>query len=244
MFSLKGFGTYKIKDKSIIELAIKNGYNFLDTAELYKNESIISEVINNSILISTKISYKSIMTNKIEESFYARLNIFKKLFIILLHHPSDDCKRDWDILSELYLKNRDKVMHIGVSNYRIKHLKQIENCKIKPFCNQFELNPFCNQKEIIDYCKNNEIIIVSHTTLTQGSRLNDCVLIKLSTKYNVSAARLLLKWAKQNGFIVIPKASTDEHMKENLDLDFMISDQDMNSLNNMNEDHHLIKLLN
>ena len=244
---LRGFGTYKIREFEPIESAIRNGYNFIDTAELYKNETLVAEAIRESklpIYVSTKISFKAIRSGKIKKSFMKRLEIFEgiKLNLILLHQPSDDCKRDWEILCELYEQNREFVEHIGVSNYGIQHLEQLKNCEIQPFCNQIELNPFYNQKKLIDHCNHLGIRIISHTTLTQGLRLSETKLIKLSSKYRVSTARILLKWAKQNGWLTIPKTDILEELQENLQLDFKLSEKDLKLLNNMNEDYQLIKI--
>lgn len=247
--TLKGFGTYKIKDIESIDQAIKNGYNFLDTAELYKNEKIVAEAIRNNnrhndIYLSTKISFNAIKYQKIEKSFYKRLAIFEgiKLNLILLHQPSKDCKRDWEILCDLYSKNRDKVEYIGVSNYSVKHLKELKDCPIQPFCNQFELNPFYIQESVINYCKNNEINIISHTTLTQGLRLKEPKLVEISKKYQVSVARLLLRWARQNNFITIPKTCVLKELLDNLELSFEIKSDDIKILNSMNENYCLIEI--
>src|SRR4051812_48521541 len=130
---IKGFGTYQIKDKSIINAAVENGYNFLDSAELYKNEDIVASVIRDhpdkQIFVSTKISYIAIEKGHIEKSFYERLEKFKgiKINLILLHKPSNDCRKDWQILCDLYAKHRDKIDYIGVSNYDLSHLEQLKD---------------------------------------------------------------------------------------------------------------------
>ena len=260
--TLKGFGTYKIKEIDAIDSALKNGYNFLDTAELYKNELLVAEAIRNNsatnpekgherflpdgtpLYVSTKISFNAIKKQKIEKSFYKRLAIFEgiKLNIILLHQPSDDCKRDWDILCELYSQNRDKVEYIGVSNYKLEHLMELKDCPIQPFCNQFELNPFYLQKDVVDYCRDSNVKIISHTTLTQGLRLDEPKLVEISRKYQVSVARLLLRWAHQHNYITIPKTCILEELLDNLELGFEIRHEDIKILNDMNEDYCLIKL--
>src|ERR1700681_1594976 len=127
---IKGFGTYQINDKNILNAAVKNGYNFFDSAQLYKNEDLVIDIIKSNpdkqIFVSTKISYISIEKGLIEKSFNECLEKFKgiKINLLLLHKPSDNCRRDWSVLYELYSRHKDKIDYIGVSNYDLKHLEQ------------------------------------------------------------------------------------------------------------------------
>ena len=50
---------------------------------------------------------------------------------------------------------------------------------------------------------------------------------KLATQYEVTEAQVLLKWALQLGYAILPKSIQIERMKSNFDLDFTISDTDM-----------------
>lgn len=246
---IKGMGTYEIKDYEILNNAVKNDYNFFDTAELYRNEKLVAKLIENNkdkqIFVSTKISYIAIEKQKIEESFYKRLNIFNKIHLLLLHKPSDNCKRDWEQLCELWIKHKDRIDYVGVSNYDIKHLEQIKNCHIQPFCNQLEISPFFHRTELIKYCKDKNIFVIGHTTLTRGIKFDHPTLIQIADKYNTNVAKILLTWARQNGYITIPRTSRLDHLIENINhLHIHISKEDMNILNHeLNEGYFLTKVL-
>lgn len=248
---IKGFGTFQIKDPVILNEAIKNGYNFLDTAELYRNEKIVIDVIKSNpdkqLFVSTKISYIAIEKQKIEKSFNERLALFKdiRINLLLLHKPSNDCKRDWNLLCDLWSKNRDRIDYIGVSNYDTKHLEQIKDCHIQPFCNQIEVTPFFSRTKLVELCKNNGILVISHTTLTRGIKFDNPILINLADKYSTNVPKILLKWAKQNGYVTIPRTSRLDHLLENIkDSNFIISNDDMKSLNyDLNEGYFLTKVL-
>lgn len=251
--SIKGFGTYQIKDPVIIEEAIKNGYNFFDTAELYRNEKIVINAMKNSdkkLFVSTKISYIAIERGQIEKSFNERLKLFDglKINLLLLHKPSEDCKRDWEILNDLYNQNRDKIGHIGVSNYDIRHLEQLSGLPV-PFVNQIELSPFHTRPDLVDYCRSIGTIIVSHTSLTRNVKTNDSVIMSLANKYKISNAIVMLKWAIQNGYITIPRTSNVNHLVENADVYatyklFNFSEDEMTLLNNLNEGFFLTQIRN
>ena len=61
--------------------------------------------------------------------------------------------------------------------------------------------------------------------------LKDELIIGVAAKYDVSPAKLLLRYLLQRGVPVIPKASSIDRMKENLDVfGFRISEEDMSFL--------------
>jgi diketogulonate reductase-like aldo/keto reductase len=137
------------------------------------------------------------------------------------------------MLEDLYKNNY--IRNIGVSNYRENELEFFnKNIVIKPFTNQIEVNPFCTRVKLIDYCRKNNIPITAHSPLAKGEKFNDNVLINIANKYNVSPAQLMIRWSLQNNLIVIPRSQSKTHIKENIVHNFIIKDEDMILLNNLN----------
>jgi diketogulonate reductase-like aldo/keto reductase len=242
-----GFGTYRVHDQQVFENAIINGYNAFDTGQLYKNEQLVKNAIDKcsggkKIYITTKISKKSMLKGMIEESFYERLGIFGYIDLVLLHHPSDNCLKDWTILSELYLKNRDKVGNIGVSNYDINHMEQIKNCEIRPYCNQIELSPFYTRIDLVKYLRENDVRIVSHTTLTRSEKFDNETLIKIADKYKTSVASVLLSWALFHNYTIIPRTICDIQMVENLTNNVLLDESDIDVLDELNENFFITRV--
>ena len=61
------------------------------------------------------------------------------------------------------------------------------------------------------------------------------IFVELAEKYNKSAAQIILKWHTQMGFIVIPGARKEEHIKQNIDLfDFELTDEEMQKIEKLN----------
>ena len=48
--------------------------------------------------------------------------------------------------------------------------------------------------------------------------------------YNKSAAQMLLKWSLQQGLSVLPKSLNPKHIKQNLELDFSMTDADVDKI--------------
>jgi 2,5-diketo-D-gluconate reductase A len=57
----------------------------------------------------------------------------------------------------------------------------------------------------------------------------------MANKYGVSEAQILLRWALQQEFSIIPKSSNQDRIKQNIDLDsFEIDETDMQKLSSIN----------
>lgn len=121
-------------------------------------------------------------------------------------------------LEQLYKEG--KVKQIGISNYTVKHLTHLlEICEIIPHVHQFELHPCLYQPEILDLCKKNNIQIQAYSSLGEGNLINGQVNIdglqEIADKYQVSCTLVLLRWAVQHEWIIIPKSKTTNRIIEN-----------------------------
>ena len=69
------------------------------------------------------------------------------------------------------------------------------------------------------------------------SESEDSPFKKLSLKYNVTEAQFLLKWALELGYSILPKSIESKRMKENFNLDFSISQIDMDYIKSVSYTH-------
>lgn len=73
----------------------------------------------------------------------------------LIHTPSAGPavrEKTWKALEQLHKEGLAR--SIGVSNYGVAHLKEMERYATMPPClNQIELHPFFQQKDIVTYCE-------------------------------------------------------------------------------------------
>ena len=61
-----------------------------------------------------------------------------------------------------------------------------------------------------------KIVLTAYSPLARGGIFKDPELAKLATKYGRSPAQLVLSWLLDKGIVVIPKASSASHLKDNL----------------------------
>lgn len=242
-----GLGVYLIEGIKSVEIfkeAIDIGYRHFDTASLYRNEKQVGEAILSSnisrkeFFVTTKIWNSDQRGERsVKEAFYRSLELLNLDYIdlYLIHWPVlKERIITWKTM-EFFL-DTGKVKTIGVSNYMIHHLNELlSDCSIVPAVNQIELHPYHYRKELIDYCSSHNIQIVAYSPLTKGNLLNEPELTKLTSKYDKTQAQILIRWSLQHGSVVIPKASSKSHLKENFDVfNFNISSKDMKRIDSMN----------
>lgn len=223
-----GFGSYRhsLEDAyNFVSLALKLGYRHIDTAHIYKNEEAVGQAIRDSgiprseIWVTTKVWKKFIEKDKIADAVDTSLKKLglDYLDLVLIHSP---CKgkyvTSWQLLEKYVAENPGRVRQIGVSNYRQDHLEALEKVwKIKPYCNQIEVTPFFRREELVSWCKNKGIIVVAHSSLTRGQKLDHEIVTRVAEKNKASVSQILLGWAREKELVLIPGASTEEHLMAN-----------------------------
>ena len=114
------------------------------------------------------------------------------------------------------LYREGKVRHIGISNYTVKHLEHLlERCEIIPHVHQFELHPRLVQQDILNLCDKYGIQIQAYSSLGEGKLLTDEAVLDMVKKEKGDTAQILLRWAIQHGWIVIPKSSSPDRVSSN-----------------------------
>lgn len=245
-----GYGTYQAKSGKEayngVRDALDFGYKHIDTAAIYGNESDVGKAIidsridRDSIFITTKLwnadqGYESAL--KAFDQSRKKLDL-DYIDLYLIHWPQTNTRqKSWEALEKLY--SEKKVRAIGVSNYTITHLEELlKNYDLVPAVNQVEFSPFLNQLELHSYCKEKKIEIEAYSPLVKAQKFDNETLVKLAEKYNKSEAQILLRWNIELEMITLPKSVTTSRIKENINIfDFNLTEEDMNTLNNMNEDY-------
>ena len=250
-----GLGTWLIngeKATQAVKDALEIGYRHIDTAEAYGNEREVGIAIRESgikreeIFLTTKLGAEAkdyeTAKRKIQESL-DKLNC-EYIDLMIIHSPQPWVEVNqsenryeqgnleaWKALEEYYKAGRIKA--IGVSNFEIYDLKNIiENAEIKPAVNQILCHISNTPLELINFCKENDILVESYSPIAHGEILSNETIKAIADKYNVSVAQLCIEYTIQLGTVSLPKSATKEHIAQNSELDFVISDEDMELLKN------------
>ncbi len=252
-----GFGTYNEEfadNEEVILKAIDCGYRFFDTASLYETERSLGNALRKStierseVIIETKLWIDEMGRQNVFDAFDRSLNRLQTDYvdIYMIHWPrqtgADD--EDWKALDiETWrameeLVDKGLVRRLGLSNFLPHHLKNIlDNCRIRPVVDQLELHPGYSQERAVDFCQKNDVLPMAWSPLGRGRQnatIGNSILVKLSEKYGRPIQQINIRFLIQKGILPIPKASTVEHMKSNMDVfGFELSEDDISMLSCM-----------
>ncbi|OMH84970.1 Prostaglandin F synthase [Zancudomyces culisetae] len=143
-------------------------------------------------------------------------------------------KQSWLALEKLVQEK--KLRCIGVSNYQIKHLEEMNGyATIKPVINQCEFHPLLFTKDLLDYCGANGIQFQAYSSLGEGNLVNGKHNIEavedIAQKLKLSPAQILLAWGLQHNAIVLPKSSSKQRLIANFESQFAeIPEEDMKKI--------------
>lgn len=251
-----GFGTWQVPTDSTLEnavsAALKLGYRFFDTAQIYGNASaigrgvLLSDLPRAEIFISSKIWTSHRSYDGVMRAFTDIIEQLKTTYLdqLLIHWPATQGEPmiwqsqnagTWRALEDLYEQGAVKV--IGVSNFLPHHLVPLlARARIRPMVNQLEIHPGYPQFAAVNFCFKQNIAVQAWSPLGRGGLTHHPLLIELGEKYGVSPALIALRWSLQHGFIPVVKALDAEHMKSNLDaFGLTLEDEDMTRLDTMQQ---------
>lgn len=250
-----GLGTWMIEGAAATEAvkaAINLGYRHIDTAQDYFNEAEVgagvkaSGIARNEIFVTTKLSaqHKNYVdaAASIEESL--RLLDIDYIDLMIIHCPKpwdqyhgedrfvEGNHEAWRALEDAY--NAGKIKAIGLSNFQIVDIENIlANCTVKPVVNQVLAHVTNTPAELINYCKENGILIEAYSPIGHGELFKNNAIKAMAEKYQVSLPQLCISYTLQLGLLPLPKTANPEHMKNNADVNFVISEEDILALKAM-----------
>ena len=249
-----GFGTWQSKSgeeaENAVYWALKYGYRHIDTALAYGNESSCAAAIRRygirreEVFITTKLPAEIKTYQGAKDAFAQSLSNLDTDYIdlYLIHAPwpwsnvGEDCTQGnievWKAMIELH--NEGKIRAIGVSNFHVEDIEAlIEATGFVPEVNQIRYFVGNTQEPITKYCQENNILVEAYSPLATGEMLNNPLMKGIAEKYNKSVAKLCIRFCLQNGTLPLPKSVTESRIADNLDLDFEISKEDMEFMNEL-----------
>jgi len=250
-----GLGTWFIKDGdavAAVKEAVKIGYRHIDTAQAYGNERGVGEGVRTcgipreELFVVSKVAAE----HKTYEEAMAGINEtlekmgLEYLDMMIIHSPQpwvkvNQCedryvegnRAAWKALEDAY--KAGKLKAIGISNFQIGDIESLlEVAEIKPMVNQILLHISNTPMELVEYCQKNGIAVEAYSPIAHGEILNQPEIKAMADKYGVTVPQLCIRYTLQLGTISLPKTGNTEHMKSNAEVDFVISEDDMEKLKN------------
>jgi diketogulonate reductase-like aldo/keto reductase len=236
-----GLGTYQLRGQACtdtVHTALELGYRHVDTAEYYDNQAAIgraleaTDVPREEVFLTTKIwrtnlAYEDALRSARES--VAKLGV-ETVDLLLIHWPSRSVPTKETVRAMNELQAEGLVHHIGVSNFSVAQLEEAVDASETPIvANQVEYHPYEAQQDLLEFCIEEDVILTAYSPLAKGRVADDEVLQRIGERYDKSAAQVALRWlVQQEQVAAIPKASSRDHLRANLDVfDFTLGDDEM-----------------
>jgi 2,5-diketo-D-gluconate reductase B len=209
-----------------IRFALELGYRHIDTAQSYGNETDVgngiseAEIIREELFIATKLNIDDLSYNDVinaAESSVDRLQT-EYLDLLYIHWPSGTYDPEDTLAGFSDLRDDGVISHVGVSNFEPQQLEvALKECDAPIFANQIEMHPFLHQEPLRTFCESNDVLVVAYSPIARGAIFDSPELAMISKKYGVTEAEVSLSWIQEKGAIPIPKASSEAHIKNNIE---------------------------
>lgn len=247
---LIGLGVFRAsaggETAAAVQAALRAGYRHIDTARVYGNETDVGKGLRASGIDREQVFVTTKLWND-DQGFRSTLAAFEAsrqrlglsvIDLYLVHWPVPGKRLDtWRAME--HLLETGKVRAIGVSNYMVRHLEELlARTESPPAVNQIELSPYnwASRRAVLDLCAANHIAVEAYSPLTKGRKLADPPLVAIAMRHGKTTAQVLIRWALQKGFIVLPKSTRPQRIAANADVfDFDLTDKDMAALDALDQ---------
>jgi len=247
-----GLGTWQNTDpetcRKSVEYALNMGYRHIDTAQAYRNEENVGKGIENSdtdredIFLASKVWIDNLAPENVISSTEESLEKLGTDYVDLMyiHWPSGDYSGKETLEAFEELKDRGLIKNIGVSNFEVTQMDEALK-HVDIYANQVEMHPLLPQKELRQACDENDVEMVAYSPLARGEVFNVRELHEIAEKHGVSEAQVSLAWIMEKGVTPIPKASTEEHIRDNFhSREFKLDEEDIEEIDSIRGEERMV----
>jgi diketogulonate reductase-like aldo/keto reductase len=246
-----GQGTWKMGEDArrradevnALKLGLDLGITLIDTAEMYANgraEEVVAETIAGrraEVFLVSKVLPSNASRAGVQRACENSLKRLRtdRIDLYLLHWPGSVPLTETVEAFEA-LKKAGKIRHWGVSNFDTDEMQELALLPSgdKVQTNQvlynlvrrgpeFDLSPWSRQRGIP---------LMAYSPVEQGALARNAKLVAIAARHNAASAQIALAWVMaQDGVIAIPKASRQEHVRQNVAaLNIKLTPQDLADL--------------
>lgn len=243
-----GLGTWKMRGQECeesVRKAIELGYRHIDTAVFYDNEESVGSAIQDyrreELFITTKIWKDKLRYDDFKRSAEGSLNRLNTNYVdlLLIHWPNPNVPIGETLEAMNELVKEKKVRYIGVSNFSRDQLPKARAASSRPLVtDQVKYHVGMDCSSLLQYCQENDLLLTSYSPLGKGEVLKRAELSDIAAKYEKTPGQIALKWlVDQDNVLAIPKASSENHLRENIQLfDWQLEEEDRDKLNQLEID--------
>lgn len=250
-----GLGTWQNTDTEecteSVKTALEMGYKHIDTAQIYENEEYVgkglsqADVDRDDFFLASKVWIDQLDENGVIESTEESLDKLgvEKVDLMYIHWASGEYSPQETLPAMQQLVEKDMADAVGVSNFTPEQLDNaMEIAGDDIIANQVEMHPLLQQEELLEKCREHDIELVAYSPLARGKVFDIHELNEIAEKYGVSEAQVSLAWLMQKDkVVVIPKASTEDHIRDNFEaLDLELDKEDIEKIDSIDREERMV----
>ena len=241
-----GLGTWPMRGdqcKEVVKQALELGYTHFDTAWIYQNQREIGEALRevdadrSQLFITSKVGRDYLQYDVAIKQADENLQLLQMDYVdlMLVHWPNEAVQMEGYIRAFNEIFDAGKARSIGVSNFSVEQMERACSLSDAPISvNQIKYHPGYEQRDVLQWCQENDVVVTAYSPLGKKDILRDPVLLDIARVHDKTSAHVALKWLLQKGMIVIPKASSKEHLQANLDVfDWSLSESEMQAIDHI-----------
>ena len=246
-----GQGTWKMgedarrgaEEVKALKLGLDLGITLVDTAEMYASggaEEIVAEAIagrRDEVFLVSKVLPSNASRTGVPAACEKSLKRLRtdRIDLYLLHWPGSVPLAETVDAFEA-LKQAGKIRHWGVSNFDTDEMAELTRLRsgddVQTNQVLYNLSRRGPEFDLAPWSRQRGIPLMAYSPVEQGALARNAKLEAVAGRHNATPAQIALAWVMaQDGVIAIPKASHQEHVRQNVAaLDIKLTSQDFADL--------------
>ncbi|TIL27445.1 aldo/keto reductase [Mesorhizobium sp.] len=243
-----GQGTWKMGEDArrhadevnALKLALDLGMTLIDTAEMYASggaEEVVADAIagrRDEVFLVSKVLPSNASRTGVPAACEASLRHLRtdRIDLYLLHWPGSVPLAETVEAFEA-LKKAGKIRHWGVSNFDTHEMEELVSLPAGDGVQTNQILYNLSQRgpefDLAPWSRQRGIPLMAYSPVDQGVLARNASLEAIAARHDATPAQLALAWVvAQDGVIAIPKASKQEHIRQNVAaLDIELTREDL-----------------
>jgi diketogulonate reductase-like aldo/keto reductase len=230
-----------------LRLGLDLGMTLIDTAEMYGEggaEEVVGEAAAHRraeiFLVSKILPHNATRSGTVEACERSLRRLKTDYLDLYLLHWRSTAALDQTLAAFQALRESGKIRDYGVSNFDVDDMEEAAllpgGAEIVTDQVLYNLANRGIEWDLLPWCRERDIFVMAYSPIDHASGgrselLASRVLKRIAVRHDATPAQVALAWLLQQNVVVIPKASTREHVRENrAALDLTLSDEDFQEL--------------
>jgi diketogulonate reductase-like aldo/keto reductase len=228
-----------------LRLGIELGMTLIDTAEMYGDggaEKVVADAIEGQrdrVFVVTKVYPHNASRTELPKACGRSLKRLRidTIDLYLLHWRERNTQLEETVEAFEKLRSAGKIKRWGVSNFDVDDMKELWSVENATNCAANQVLYNLENREIefglLPWSEDNKVPIMAYSPVGHGrGLLEHPILSKIAERHDATTSQIALAWVlQQPGVVAIPKASKEEHVRDNArSVEIKLTKEDLSDL--------------